>query len=442
MGAAPSPPKSSCVCAVLERMRWIDFTPQPPSQDYPPISSIPRTSAARLDRATPTKPTPEEPLPTSSPLAAPYLSDPASATVLYLAYGSNLCAQTFLGQRGIRPISAINASAPSLRLTFDLPGLAYKEPCFANTAPRKIPKQPPKIPPEIPHPPPGFALPPPVAGSGSKEQARGDLEWDGGLIGVVYEVTPEDYATIVRTEGGGASYQDILVPCIPIATRPPGIPEKPQVPELPRPFLAHTLYAPRIPKKPGDGDGGDESSLFAAGDGGDGGDGDDKGPMDKLKDWWRNLLLQPMRSNPEYAQPSARYLKLITDGAAEHDLPADYQRYLASLQPYTITTRRQAIGQILFLGMVTPVVLFYFAMTRILADKNGRLPNWFGLLMETIFHLMWSMYDRWFKPRFGDGERTVDEDGDGDGKGVGKGWRPLRGRSSRGDEEKLNLPDR
>src|SRR5262245_9154043 len=42
-------------------------------------------------------------------------------SVLYLAYGSNLCNETFRGVRGIKPLSQINVVVPSLRLTFDLP---------------------------------------------------------------------------------------------------------------------------------------------------------------------------------------------------------------------------------------------------------------------------------------------------------------------------------
>lgn len=463
MEANPSPsPQSCCVQAALQRIWALDLTRTPPSQDYPPIASIPRTPSSRLDRAAP-KPLPEEPIPASSPLATHDLSDSSrSPTVLYLAYGSNLSAETFLGQRGIRPITAINVSAPSLRLTFDLPGIAYKEPCFANTAPRKIPK-PPKLPPGLPNPPgnlpnppeipPGFSFPPPTTTTippaatsvqdtvhhktteDVTENAHGDPVWDKGLIGVVYEVTPEDYATIVKTEGGGASYKDILVPCIPIPTTPPGIPEKPPVPELPRPFLAHTLYAPRIPQKPRDGNEEDSDMVDGRGDGDDD-DGDDRSPLDRLKDRWRKLLLQPIRPDPDYAQPSARYLKLITDGAAEHNLPVEYQRWLASLQPYTITTRCQAMGQYLFLGLVMPIMLLYFALGKVLANDKGQVPVWFGLVMETLFHIVWRVYDRWFKPVFGDGERTVaNEDGRESGRML---WRS--GLSS--DEEKARLLDR
>lgn len=406
------------------------------------MASIPRTSPRRLGNATPKPALPvTEFIKSSSPTAAPYLSDPSTSTVLYLAYGSNLSSETFLGRRGIRPISSIAVQAPSIRLTFDLPGIAYKEPCFANIAPRKVPK-PPKLPPGVPDVPdvPDIPKPPPYGGgfpSPPRTQSRGDPEWQRGLIGVVYEVTPDDYATIIQTEGGGASYQDILVPCIEIPKPEPGIPEKPPppIPELPKPFLAHTLYAPRIPKKPDDGDGDDDNN-------GDGDDGE-KCPWDKLKDKikrrWRDMLLQPMRPDPEYAQPSARYLKLIVDGAVEHDLPVEYQRWLASLQPYKITTRLQTVGQYLFLGLVLPFMLLYFALVKIFADERGRIPIWLALGMETFFHLVWTVYDRGFKPVFGEGERTVDEDEDD--RVPTLIIRKMK-RAERSDEEKCILMDK
>lgn len=437
MEQTSSLPKSSCVKATLDRVWNLNFKSQVPTPDYPPVSSIPRTSPDRLQRATP-KESPADHIPSSSPSANDYLYDHTASvpTVLYLAYGSNLCAQTFLGQRGIRPVSSVNVSAPSLRLTFDLPGIPYQEPCFANTALRKVPKHPPipdppgKVP-DLPHPPP-YTFPPkseeaeqvsrrdrsPTALRNGVHQnmdtnAYGDPEWDKGLIGVVYEVTPEDYAEIIKTEGGGTAYQDILVPCIAIPNKV-RIPEDPPIPELPKPFFAHTLYAPRIPKKPGDGDDddddGDKKHSKMARDGDDGGDGGDKSPLDRLKDWWQDMLLKPIRPDPEYAQPSARYLKLITDGAAEHGLPDEYQVWLAKLQPYTITSRRQTIGQYLFLGLAMPLMGLFLGLSKWLADDRGKIPLWFGLFMETLFHLVWLGYDRIFKPVFGDGERTEDED--------------------------------
>lgn len=436
--------------AIFQRFWDVDVKSGVSSPSYPAISSIPHTSDDRLAQASPSI-CPDEPIPAAS--AQGVASDSSSSTVLYLAYGSNLCAETFLGQRGIRPISQVNVSAPSLRLTFDLPGIPYKEPCFANTAPRKIPK-PPKLPPKLPDPPsklpePPSELPSPpdmrplphnipsLPGQGGSPHAsqHGDPVWDKGLIGVVYEVTAADYATIVKTEGGGASYQDILVPCFPLLPNV-GVPEKPPIPELPKPFLAHTLYAPLVPgggKQPED----DESAALRKGKlingGRDPEEPDD--PRKKWQDWWKKLLLQPVRPDPEYAQPSARYLKLITDGAREHDLPQDYQRWLQSLQPYTITSRRQQIGQLLFLVLVLPLVGIILGLSRILADKDGRIPVWLGVAMGGLIHLSWMAYDGGFKPIFGDGERTQPVNEDGSALTSAR----LRWRRSGFDEEKACL---
>ncbi|ORY60203.1 uncharacterized protein BCR38DRAFT_327419, partial [Pseudomassariella vexata] len=323
---------------------------------YRPISSIPRASPERLALASPDKPP----------------SPDAANTILYLAYGSNLCAETFLVGRGIRPISQINVSAPSFDLTFDLPGIPYSEPCFANIAPRKLPKPPPIDDPTKPPigPPPHNTLP-------SLPVRR--PTWSKGLIGVVYEVSPTDYATIINTEGGGAGYQDILAPCV--ALPPPfQIPEKPPVPEIPKPFLAHTLYAPRLPADP---------------------------PTDR---WYQKFLTPVRRPEADYAQPSPRYLKKIRDGAAEHYLPDEYQAYLARLDAYEITRRKQEVGKWLFFLLWSPVFATMLALAKLLADEKGRVPRWLGVTMSVFFNMIWMSYDRFFKSRFGDGERTMEDD--------------------------------
>ncbi|KAK3941122.1 hypothetical protein QBC46DRAFT_383731 [Diplogelasinospora grovesii] len=421
-------------CAALRALRYIQdlFQSRPPKPpaEYPSISSIPLTSLERLSQpdASPSTGVPDEPIPASTFTFPPDVkSAPPSGTVLYLAYGSNLCAQTFLGQRGIRPLSQVNVSAPSLRLTFDLPGLPYKEPCFANTAPRKLPTKPPGDLPTPPKLPPGLPDPPKkspklphwqtVEERDVERNAAGDPVWNKGLIGVVYEVTQADYAKIVATEGGGASYLELLVPCLTLPARI-GVPRDPSpVPELPKPFLAHTLYAPRLPLAPPDNDTSSNNTPphhgaqdvgnngHAGGDGeGDDGDGDKK---PEAPGWFRRLLLPVRRPDPDYSQPSARYLKLITDGAKEHDLPADYQRYLNALQPYTITTRRQQIGQVLFFGFWMPFfLLFIFVGPKLFADKKGRIPKWLAASLVVLSNVLWLSYDKIAKPLFGDGERT------------------------------------
>ncbi|KAK4237558.1 hypothetical protein C8A03DRAFT_44606 [Achaetomium macrosporum] len=448
-GTCPSKAEDNTAIFSLRHLQvlWSWAARPKPKVSYPPISSIPQTSAARLSEPDVSP----DPCP-SKPILAKSFHQYAPAkpkTVLYLAYGSNMCAETFLGMRGIRPLSQVNVSAPSLDLTFDLPGVPYREPCFANTALRKIPGNPPKLPPEIPNPP--FKPPTTQNEDGEDESLppRRDPVWNKGLYGVVYEVTPEDYAKIVATEGGGASYHDILVPCIVL---PPSVrvPEKPTIPVPPRPFLAHTLYAPRLADLPDDGGddkdtqhlaNGKESSKPKGDDDGD--DKPDKKPWPTLPRWLGDLFFhRAHRPSPDYAQPSARYLKLLRDGAREHDLPADYQAYLGALQPYTATTRRQKLGQVLFLGFWFPIVVAVMMGSRLLADKQGRSPPWLVAASTAVMNLMWVSYDAVGKRLFGDGERTIEEGAAG--RRTRRRRRSsyadgLRGKKEIADEEKRGL---
>lgn len=276
---------------------------------------------------------------------------PAEKTLLYLAYGSNLAAKAFQGRRNIRPLRAINVVVPSLQLVFDLAGIPYVEPCFANTRRRN-----------------GSSL----DDFGDSEKAQllnpasnvrtaDDLGWKKGLVGVAYEVTESDFAHIIATEGGGSSYADIEVDCYPLAKDSHSVPSEPQG----TPITAHTLFAD--PNK------------------------DRNGP--DRRDGW--------------AEPSARYLGLLTSGAAEHDLPIEYQAWLQQLKAYRITTWRQTAGKALFIANWAPFVAVLFAMQRLLVDKNGRVPKWLGHLGIKLFGVMWTSYDRWYKRWFGEGERTI-----------------------------------
>jgi hypothetical protein len=269
-------------------------------------------------------------------------------TVLYLAYGSNLSAETFRGKRGIRPISQVNVLVPELVVTFDLPGVPYSEPCFANTRYRQRD---------------------PVAQTESSEKDKLLLQpsdyhkdrWHKGLVGVVYEVTKRDYAHIIATEGGGAGYQDVVVDCYTLSGDPTE-----EVPLYPKgeAFKAHTLFSPP----------------------------------------------RVIRPDPSYAQPSARYLKLITDGAQECSLPYEYQTYLRAIRPYEPTTTRQRLGQFVFLSTWAPAFALIFGAGNIFLDKNGRYPEWYKAFANAIFVAVWASYDHFFKDLFGDGERTMGED--------------------------------
>lgn len=346
MASSQSSPKTLTTLAALEEAVDVSEYPIQPAAVKPRRSALPPTSQARIIRASP-----------SAPDTA--TAEPAR-TVLYLASGSNMCAKTFEGKRGIRPLSAVNVVVPELHMTFDLPGLPYTEPCFATTAYRS-------------------ASPPlrnimPVDEKtglldldtldGEGEEAYKSPSWPYGLVGVVYEVTLTDYAKIIATEGGGASYQDIVVTCHELPSGTTHVPETPTT----IPFEAHTLYTPATAEK-GDG-------------------------------WMQNR-------RPGYAQPSPRYLNLITDGGEEHALPADYMSYLMSLVPYRITNRRQRLGQFIFLMMWGPWIAFIFGLVRKITYKGGRSPKWVVWLLTSVFGAVWTSYDGFFRGVFGDGERTM-----------------------------------
>lgn len=262
-------------------------------------------------------------------------------TVLYLAYGSNLCDETFLGKRQVKPLSQVNVVVPEIVMTFDLPGIAYKEPCFANVRRRE-----------------------PENKADSHRPEYHKDRWHKGLVGVVYEVTLEDYAHIIATEGGGAGYQDVLVDCHPLDVNP-----RDAVPEVPSnaSFKAHTLFDPAAHH----------------------------------------------RTNPSYAQPSARYLKLITDGAMERGLPYEYQDYLHQIRVYHVTTTRQRLGQLLYLTVWGPLfALLMQVIGPLCAKPDGTFPGWLARLFNVLFTASWGSYDHFFKPMFGDGERTLGDSQD------------------------------
>ncbi|EDO00053.1 hypothetical protein SS1G_02912 [Sclerotinia sclerotiorum 1980 UF-70] len=232
---------------------WDLYTPKPPAVLSQPVK-VPKTSTSRLELS-------------SAPLLPPTsASREEPKTVLYLAYGSNLSAETFKGKRGIKPLSAVNVHVPAIDLTFDLCGIPYAEPCFANCQYRKIQPGSPR----------------------SKDYHK--TRWHKGLVGVVYEVTLDDYRTIIATEGGGTSYKDELVQCYVLPDGSKTVDPNPSG----TPFQAHTLLCPFDSKDP-------------------------------------NRICRP---DPNYAQPSARYLKLITDGAKEHNLPEEYINYLYAWVAY------------------------------------------------------------------------------------------------------------
>ncbi|KAJ5963934.1 uncharacterized protein N7479_003810 [Penicillium vulpinum] len=321
-------------------------------------------------------------------------------TVLYLAYGSNLASKTFRGMRGIKPLSQISVLVPELRLTFDLPGVPYLEPCFAGTQYR-----------DFSHPACDEIEPQDdetdmldseylsektaLVGRTREVEVVSDCDkrqWHKPLIGVVYEVTLADYAKIIATEGGGRGYHDGVIDCHPFPHSYDPSDPVPDYPTTPA-FKARTLLSPAA----------DDARIKSQ---------SQKGhvalPSGPKLSWWYTAFLH-CRPDPNYAQPSARYLGLLKTGAAEHDLPASYQEYLAQIRTYHITTTRQKIGKVVFLALWAPSLISTMTLSRIFAGPDGRIPPWLVALSNMVFLSAWVSYDYFFAPLFGDGERALDD---------------------------------
>lgn len=352
---ATQPSNDNHAIAVLEQIKTIDATPEITSANTDVARQLPSPSLQRK-----TDSLNETPFDLCAPAKDGVLhefgkeQDPE--TVFYLAYGSNLCAETFQRKRGIRPLSQANVVVPELVMTFDLPGLPYLEPCFANTSYR------------VQTPSSTVNEKAPLLSDAPPAPRYRKTEWKKGLVGVVYEITTKDYAHIIATEGGGSSYQDILVDCYELPAGEDTVPLKPTSP----PFKAHTLYSPT-----------------------------------SLSGQPRRKQGRPGRPDPNYAQASRRYLNLLTTGADEHALPKEYKEYLHRVRPYILTTKGQMAGRFFFLMVWLPLVAPLFGLNRIFADKQGRSPAWLRGLLQTVFGIGWTSYDTVFKPIFGDGERTI-----------------------------------
>lgn len=280
-------------------------------------------------------------------------------TLYYLAYGSNLSSATFRGRRGIKPLSATNVLCPGKVLTFDLDGIPYWEPCFAN-----IKDAPPREQEKIRD---------IISAAESPEKAMqqyvSELEqlaasgggeiWENALVGVVYEVTESDFATIIRTEGAGIGYKDIEVDCLVLQPSD----EKGNV--FPATTIrAHTLCAP-----PG-----------------------------------RQCSMSP-------AQPSPRYLNILVGGANEHSLPRAYINYLSSLPGYRYTRWQLKVGGYLFLiNWVIPMALVFQLRSMVIDKVTGRSPRWMQKLETGFWLLVWFTYKAFYKPLWGDGQRSTGDE--------------------------------
>jgi hypothetical protein len=109
------------------------------------------------------------------------------------------------------------------------------------------------------------------------------------------------------------------------------------------------------------------------------------------------------RENP-HPQPSARYISLIRNGAAEHDFPPEYRKYLSTIAIYKIKSWKIEAGRILFLLLWLPVVVLIFGLMTTVKNKKGEMPEWLRRFQRVTFSSMWSSHDQFFSRIFGRGD--------------------------------------
>ncbi|KLO10381.1 hypothetical protein SCHPADRAFT_892408 [Schizopora paradoxa] len=279
------------------------------------------------------------------------LAESQEDCVWYLAYGSNLSSPVFKGRRGIKPLDVKSVYVKGVELAFDLSGLPYVEPRFANC----------RLVEEADH---------VRAGQAPADAKRKDMNgsalvppgctnpWVGGMIGVAYLVTPKDFANILKTEGGGSSYEVITVDAQ-VLDDCEEAREKERFRFTGKVLEAFTLSAP------------------------------------------------PSKTRIMDGHSSLRYLNLIRNGArvsfAEHRLPVDYIAHLDDL-PHYAATFRQKIGRVVFIATFAPVVIPVLALGLLATDKSGNSPQFVNTVRRGLFASLWWCHDNLFAPVFGSGE--------------------------------------
>jgi hypothetical protein len=171
-------------------------------------------------------------------------------------------------------------------------------------------------------------------------------EKDPDVIGIAYLLTREEYERLLLTEGGrGGGYMEIDVSATPLMD------------------LTKEKKEPIVCK---------------------------------------SLSTQTPRENP-HPLPSARYIKIIRNGAAEHQFPSSYRQYLDNISHYAISSWKTEIGRILFLMTWLPIVVVVMTLTG-QKSKNGAIPKWLQRLQQLVFSGMWGVHDKVFSKIFGPGD--------------------------------------
>lgn len=101
--------------------------------------------------------------------------------IWYFAYGSNMNSKTLTGQRKVDPAESVAAVLPNYKLTFQMPGIPYREPCFASVSP---------------------------SSSSPKPTSKNGNTFEFEVHGVAHKLTYAQWQTVLATEGGAHTESD------------------------------------------------------------------------------------------------------------------------------------------------------------------------------------------------------------------------------------------
>ncbi|KKK18203.1 hypothetical protein P175DRAFT_0545087 [Aspergillus ochraceoroseus IBT 24754] len=106
--------------------------------------------------------------------------------------------------------------------------------------------------------------------------------------------------------------------------------------------------------------------------------------------------------------PSRRYMDLLIRGAAEHSLPANYQKQLVShptFQP--LQTYRYRTGKWLFDSCWQRVAFWIQRGIHRFKDNEGNVPGWFLIIFDCLLWTMWVYHDYIHSAIWGRGDGLV-----------------------------------
>ncbi|KAJ2101264.1 hypothetical protein IW146_009367 [Coemansia sp. RSA 922] len=102
-------------------------------------------------------------------------------------------------------------------------------------------------------------------------------------------------------------------------------------------------------------------------------------------------------------RPSARYHKIVMDGAVEHSLSPSYIKRLEAVTPYTAKTLGQRVAKYVFLAIGLPLALPVIVFSIAGLAFGIKVPRPVSVYGELVKRAMWALHDWIFAPLLGPG---------------------------------------